>query len=150
VLELRGGGEVVLAEQFDDDCIRPRLDETNLPVGHSPSLPGCGEPGKAGKARRRRLRDARVKLGREGDGPSPRLPLRSVPTFLLAIRNAELDAHNAQVLARIVRETATEAPKVRAGAIGAGDRDKLRGLPVCARGIGGAVKVSVPHLDGIR
>jgi hypothetical protein len=68
-----------------------------------------------------------------------------LPTFTLAQRNAELDAHNAKQLARIARETGDQLPqRTVAGATAAGDERRLRGIPVQAKGVGGAINGSRP------
>jgi hypothetical protein len=64
-------------------------------------------------------------------------------TFLIAVRNAQLDAENARILARITLETAAEG-KTLAGATAAGDSRKLRGIPAIGRGVSGAIPGSQP------
>jgi len=65
-----------------------------------------------------------------------------VATFPLAIRNAQLDAHNARLLARVAMETDDE-PLAR-GATSGGDERRLRGLPCLARGVRGEVPGTRP------
>jgi hypothetical protein len=65
-------------------------------------------------------------------------------TFLIAVRNAQLDAENARTLARIALEVAAERPEAVAGATAAGDERKLRGIPALGRGVQGAIPGSEP------
>lgn len=60
------------------------------------------------------------------------------------VRNAQLDAHNAQVLARVTLETSVEERPVT-GATAGGDERKLRGIPAIGRGVAGAIPGSSPH-----
>lgn len=69
-----------------------------------------------------------------------------MPTFPLQLRNAELDAHNAKTLARIIRETAPDTIAIRTDVIShLGDERQLRGIPVVgAPGVGGAINGTRP------
>lgn len=61
-------------------------------------------------------------------------------------RNAELDAHNAKLQAQFAREVHPDQPlKPTRGATPAGDEDRLRGIPLQARGIGGTIRGTQPH-----
>jgi hypothetical protein len=62
-------------------------------------------------------------------------------TFPLAVRNAQLDAHNAKVLAQLESEAADEP--VRPGSL-PGDELALRGVPVVGRGVAGAIPGTRP------
>lgn len=74
-----------------------------------------------------------------------------MPSILLVVKHAELDAHNAKIMVRIAQETSTSDEPMRQvkGATAAGDERRLRGIPCLAQGIGGAIKGSRPHVDGI-
>lgn len=68
-----------------------------------------------------------------------------MPTFSLALRNAELDAHNAKVLLEFSREV--DPPRAERGKVLSrlGDEKQLRGVPVVgAKGVGGAIDGSRP------
>lgn len=71
-----------------------------------------------------------------------------MPSILLAIKHAALDAHNARVRARIAAEAADD-PNTTAGATAGGDERKLRGIPAIGRGVPGHVPGSHP-LDALR
>lgn len=63
-----------------------------------------------------------------------------------ALRDAQLNAHNAQVLKRIEFETSVdEKPRQARGATAGGDERKLRGIPAIGRGVAGAIPGSSPH-----
>lgn len=68
-----------------------------------------------------------------------------MPTFSLAQKHAELDAHNAEVLVRIARESG-EVPVEPASRVLSrlGDEAQLRGIPALARGVSGAIGGSRP------
>lgn len=75
-----------------------------------------------------------------------------MPTFTLAQKHAELDAHNAKVLARIVRETGGDIAVERRKKILSrlGDEKQLRGIPCVGKECGsGAMRFTKPG-DGIR
>lgn len=63
-------------------------------------------------------------------------------TFPLAVRNAQLDQHNAEVLAEFARETGEGL--TFGGATAAGDERKLRGIPAIGRGVAGAIPDTNP------
>jgi hypothetical protein len=64
-------------------------------------------------------------------------------------RRHELEVAQAQLLARVLRDA--DVPAERPGrATAAGDSAKLRGAPFVGRGISGAIRGTVPHVDGIR
>lgn len=67
-----------------------------------------------------------------------------MPTFSLAMRNAHLDAHNAQRLREFSREAGPT--EMRPGATAGGDERKLRGIPSIARGVAGAIPGTSPHI----
>lgn len=74
-------------------------------------------------------------------------------SLLLVVKWVELDRHNAEVMATIARETADSDEPIAysRGASPAGHEQKLRGIPVVGcRGLGGAIKGTKPHVDGIR
>jgi hypothetical protein len=70
-----------------------------------------------------------------------------MPSLLLAVKHAELDRHNAQMMARIEHETADASVPVKnaRGATAGGDERRLRGLPGVARGVAGAMAGTQPH-----
>ena len=69
-----------------------------------------------------------------------------MPTFSLAQRNAELDAHNAKQLAQFARETDDGFTlKMARGSTPAGDELRLRGIPMQARGVSGTIRGTQPH-----
>lgn len=70
-----------------------------------------------------------------------------MPTFPIAVRNAQLDAHNARVLARIALETSAAPASLSRGVTAGGDARRLRGIPAIGRGVAGAVPGSAPHLS---
>lgn len=63
-------------------------------------------------------------------------------TFSIAIRNAQLDQHNAQMIRRFARE-AGPTPIAR-GATAGGDQRRLRGIPAIGRGVQGAIPGTRP------
>lgn len=65
-------------------------------------------------------------------------------TFTIAQRNADLDAANARQLARFARETGEHLERPARGATPAGDERRLRGIPVQAPGVPGAITGSRP------
>ena len=73
-----------------------------------------------------------------------------MPTFSLQQKHAELDQHNAEVMARIAQETG-DTPIVAKVLSCLGDPFQLRGIPALARGIGGAMAGTRPgaNLDDI-
>jgi hypothetical protein len=64
-------------------------------------------------------------------------------TFPLAVRNAQLDARNARVLAEFSREAAPAA--LARGATAGGDWRRLRGIPAIGRGVAGAIPGTSPE-----
>jgi len=66
-----------------------------------------------------------------------------MPTFPLLIKHAELDAHMAQQMLQIARDTG-DAPIVDKVLSRLGDERQLRGIPALARGVGGAIAGSRP------
>lgn len=66
-----------------------------------------------------------------------------MPTFSLVQKWADLDQHNAKVLAQIVRETSGDAPKLTVLSL-LGDERQLRGIPSIGRGVTGAMMGSIP------
>lgn len=70
-----------------------------------------------------------------------------MPTFPLQLRNAQLDQHNAQILARITLETTGtpdhDQPKVLSRL---GDEQQLRGIPAIGRGVTGAINGTRPGM----
>lgn len=63
-----------------------------------------------------------------------------------ALRNAELDAHNVRVLARIALETGGDVRVERQAKVLSrlGDERQLRGIPAIGRGVTGAIPGSSP------
>jgi hypothetical protein len=66
-----------------------------------------------------------------------------VATFALAVRNAQLDVHNARMLREFSREAGVDVAAVR-GATAGGDERKLRGIPAIGRGVQGAIPGTRP------
>lgn len=62
----------------------------------------------------------------------------------LAIRNAQLDAHNAAMLAQFDHEADIPDTTIT-GATAGGDEQKLRGIPAIGRGCAGAIRGTSPH-----
>lgn len=63
------------------------------------------------------------------------------------VRNAQLDAHNARVLARIAVETGGNVAAERKAVLSRlGDERQLRGIPAVGHGVAGAIHGSAPHL----
>lgn len=78
-----------------------------------------------------------VRRDRRAELPGPSAGLT------LAVRNAQLDEHNAQVLAKIALETSVSEQRPIQGATAGGDERRLRGIPAIARGVSG-------HIPGTR
>jgi hypothetical protein len=72
-----------------------------------------------------------------------------MPSILLVLVHAQLDAHNAQQLLTIARETATADTPIRSaqGATAGGDERRLRGIPAIGRSVSGAIPGTSPHAD---
>lgn len=68
-------------------------------------------------------------------------------TFTIAARNAALDAHNAQLLARISRESQVHVPTNTSSATAGGDTRALRGIPAIGPGVTGHIPGTHPHRD---
>jgi hypothetical protein len=73
-----------------------------------------------------------------------------MPTLSLIAKHAELDAHNAKLLAQFAREVGFEEPgqeprTIRRELTKPGDPRVLRAIPVIARGIGGTIPGTQPH-----
>lgn len=68
-------------------------------------------------------------------------------SILLAVKHAELDAHNAKTLHRIAQETSGDTTPIRTakGATAGGDERKLRGIPAIGRGVSGVIPGTSPH-----
>lgn len=65
-------------------------------------------------------------------------------TFSIALRNQQLDEHNAKLLLQFSRETDIPTQIVRPGSA-PGDEAALRGIPVVgAKGVGGAIAGTRP------
>lgn len=68
-----------------------------------------------------------------------------MPTFTLAQRNLDLDAHNARQLAQFARETGEHLIRPIRGATPAGHERRLRGIPVQTKGVGGTMPGTAPE-----
>ena len=67
-------------------------------------------------------------------------------SLLLVVKLAALDRHNAEVMARIARETSDEPPlTLSPGATLGGDAHALRGVPCVGRNVRGAIAGTAPH-----
>lgn len=67
-----------------------------------------------------------------------------MPTFPLALRNAELDAKNARMLLEFSREAEPVTTVLARGATAGGDERRLRGIPAISRGVSGAIPGTNP------
>lgn len=76
------------------------------------------------------------------------------PTYHLAarLRRRELERKVLLEVSRVLREAngSLEEARAFAGVTAPGDRARLRGLPAVGRGVGGAMRGTVPHVDGLR
>lgn len=68
-----------------------------------------------------------------------------MPSILRVVALADLDRHNAKMLAEFARET--DVPVANASATLGGDARKLRGIPALAKGVGGAMAHTLPHVE---
>lgn len=73
-------------------------------------------------------------------------------TFPIAVRNAQLDRHNARLLAQVALETGGHVAEEREQRVLSrlGDERQLRGIPAIGRGVAGAIPGSAPHLAADR
>lgn len=73
-----------------------------------------------------------------------------MPTFSLAQKHADLDAHNARLIAQVARETGGNLTQERERKVLSrlGDEQQLRGIPAVGRGVTGAINRTRPG-DGL-
>lgn len=77
-------------------------------------------------------------------------PIPSDGRLVLAVRNAQLEAEQARILAELATEAAESDADVPMRATPVGDWRRMRGLPMIGRGVSGAMRGTAPEREVVR